>query len=189
MALLTERYAQKIRGILSLYDRIIIQGTLPVFCYAEGMTSFFKANNIRIFDYPRFAEPLRNELRENAERIAKEPPCAFLSASLKHAGSCAMIMLSFFEQIQLPVLPPQTIRDTCALVHGLHRLGDLSICANLIGWGKRLPFIFRHGLDELFYIYIQDHVKRLYIADKLQIPSPNGVWACTFSISGSTPMA
>ncbi len=72
MALLTERYAKKIRGILSFFDRIIIQGTLPVFCYAEGMTSFLHANNIRIFDYPRFAEPLRNELRENAEQIAKE---------------------------------------------------------------------------------------------------------------------
>jgi len=72
MALLTERYAQKIWGTLSFYDRIIIQGTLPVFCYAEGMTSFLNANNIRIFDYPRFAEPLRNELRDNAERIAKE---------------------------------------------------------------------------------------------------------------------
>ena len=72
MALLTERYADKIRGILSFYDRVIIQGTLPGFCYAEGMTSFLNANNIRIFDYPRFAEPLRNELRENAEQIAKE---------------------------------------------------------------------------------------------------------------------
>lgn len=28
--------------------------------------------NIRIFDYPRFAEPLRDELRDNAERVATE---------------------------------------------------------------------------------------------------------------------
>jgi len=69
---LTERYAQKIRGIPSFFDRVIIQGTLPVFCYAEGMTSFLNANNIRIVDYPRFAELLRNELRDAAERIAKE---------------------------------------------------------------------------------------------------------------------
>ncbi len=31
-----------------------------------------KSKNIRIFDYPRFAEPLRNEIRGNAEQIAKE---------------------------------------------------------------------------------------------------------------------
>lgn len=72
MALLTERYADKIHGVLSCYDRIVIQGTLPGFCYADGMTAYLYANNIRIFDYPRFAEPLRNELRDNAEKIARD---------------------------------------------------------------------------------------------------------------------
>jgi hypothetical protein len=72
MLLLTERYSDKIAGQLSCYDRVVIQGTLPNFCYAEGMTAFLYANKIRIFDYPRFAEPLKNELRENAQRIAKE---------------------------------------------------------------------------------------------------------------------
>jgi hypothetical protein len=36
------------------------------------MTSYLHARNIRIFDYPRFAEPFRNRLRENAERLAAE---------------------------------------------------------------------------------------------------------------------
>ena len=72
MVLLTERYANKIRGMLSCYDRIVIQGTLPGFCYAEGMTALLNANNIRIFDYPRFAMSLRDELRKNSEKIAEE---------------------------------------------------------------------------------------------------------------------
>ena len=72
MELLTEHYSKKIRGQLSCYDRIVIMGTLPGFCYADGITQYLYANKIRIFDYPRFAEPLRNELRENAEKIAKE---------------------------------------------------------------------------------------------------------------------
>lgn len=70
--LLTEQYAEKILGIISCYDRIIIQGTLPGFCYAQGMTSFLKAKGIRIFDYPQFAKPLRDTLRSNAEQIAEE---------------------------------------------------------------------------------------------------------------------
>jgi len=70
--LLTERYANQINGVYSCYDRVVIQGTLPVFCYAEGMTSYLYANNIRIFDYAKFAEPLRDELRANAEQIAKD---------------------------------------------------------------------------------------------------------------------
>ena len=72
MELLTDRYADKIAGTLSCYDRVIIQGTLPGLCYADGMTGHLKAKGIRIFDYPRFAEPLRNELRNNAEQIAKD---------------------------------------------------------------------------------------------------------------------
>ena len=72
MSLLTERYAKKIRGQLSCYDRIVIQGTLPGLCYAQGMTTYLNINKIRIFDYPRFAEPLRNQLRDNAEKLAQD---------------------------------------------------------------------------------------------------------------------
>jgi hypothetical protein len=72
MPTLTERYASHIRGILSCYDRVIIQGTLPGLCYAEGMTGFLYARNIRIFDYPRFAEPLRDQIRANAETLAQK---------------------------------------------------------------------------------------------------------------------
>jgi hypothetical protein len=72
MMLLTDRYAEKISGVLSCFDRVVIQGTLPTFCYAEGMTGFLNLKKIRIFDYPRFAEPLRDELRKNAEQVAKE---------------------------------------------------------------------------------------------------------------------
>src|SRR6516162_10937198 len=63
MELLTERHADEIAGVLSCYDRILIQGTLPGLCYAEGMTAYLKARQIRIFDYPRFAQPRREALR------------------------------------------------------------------------------------------------------------------------------
>lgn len=36
------------------------------------MTSYLNERKVRIFDYPRFAEPFRDELRENAERLAAE---------------------------------------------------------------------------------------------------------------------
>lgn len=69
---LTEKYKEKITGVLSCYDRVIITGTLPTLCYAEGMTSYMKSKNLLIFDYARFAEPYRNSIRENAEKIAAE---------------------------------------------------------------------------------------------------------------------
>src|SRR5712692_3988261 len=70
--MLTERYRERLLGVLSCYDRIVITGTLPGICYAAGMTSFLYAKGIRIFDYARFAEPLRDGIRERAERLAAE---------------------------------------------------------------------------------------------------------------------
>src|ERR1035441_10254340 len=70
--LLTDRFADQIVGVLSCYDRLIIQGTIPDFCYAQAMTNYLYARKIRIFDYPQFAQPLRDGLREHAERVAAE---------------------------------------------------------------------------------------------------------------------
>ena len=72
LTLLTERYADQIAGVLGCWDRMLMFGTLPKICYAEGMTSYLYEKRVRIFDYPKFAEPFRNQLRENAERLAAE---------------------------------------------------------------------------------------------------------------------
>ena len=69
--LLTERYRERLAGVLSCYDRIIVTGTLPGACYVQGMTAFLSARQIRIFDYPRFAEPLRDRARERAAKLAE----------------------------------------------------------------------------------------------------------------------
>jgi hypothetical protein len=68
---LTDRYAANLHGVLSCYDRIIVTGTLPGACYAAGMTSFLYSRGIRIFDYPRFAEPLRDRIRERAQQVCE----------------------------------------------------------------------------------------------------------------------
>jgi hypothetical protein len=72
VTLLTERYAAQIAGVVSCYDRLIIMGTLPGVCYAEGMAAYLRSRSIRLFDYARFVEPLREEIRHNAERLARE---------------------------------------------------------------------------------------------------------------------
>ncbi len=69
--LLTEKYAESLDGVLGCFDRIVITGSLAELCYAKGMTSYLYAHGIRIFDYSRFAEPLRDEIRSNAEALAR----------------------------------------------------------------------------------------------------------------------
>jgi hypothetical protein len=70
MASLLERYAAKIKGVLSCFDRIIIQGTLPGICHAAGMTAYLKARGIRIFDYPTWAQQWRDLLHTHIETLA-----------------------------------------------------------------------------------------------------------------------
>jgi hypothetical protein len=53
MELFTERHAAKITGELSCLDRVVISGTLPGICYADGMSRYLRFNGIRIFDYAR----------------------------------------------------------------------------------------------------------------------------------------
>lgn len=67
---LTERYRDRIAGTLSCYDRVVITGTLPTVCHADGMTHFLYASGIRIFDYPAFAQTLRDRVRDAALELA-----------------------------------------------------------------------------------------------------------------------
>jgi hypothetical protein len=70
LPLLTERHAKQIAGMLSYYDRVIVQGTLPACCYAEGMTAYLSKRRIRIFDFTQFAKPLTDAIKANAEEVA-----------------------------------------------------------------------------------------------------------------------
>ena len=72
--MLTERHAQQIAGVLSCFDRVIVQGTLPVFCYADGMTAYLTKRRIRIFDFTEFAKPLTAAIKANAEELATVAP-------------------------------------------------------------------------------------------------------------------
>jgi len=70
--LLAGKYADKIYGTITCYDRMIIQGYIPEWGHADGMTGYLEANNIRIFDFSNFSQPLTEQVRVNAQRIADE---------------------------------------------------------------------------------------------------------------------
>ena len=88
---LLERYDDRIAGVLSCYDRVVITGTLPTVCYAAGMTKFLSANHVRIFDYPKFAEPLRERVRERAASLAMEAGIPIEHIGKKHVRKEAVV--------------------------------------------------------------------------------------------------
>jgi hypothetical protein len=69
---LIERHREAIAGVLSCFDRVVITGTLPEICHGEALARYLGAHQVRLFDYRRWAEPFRDELRAHAERLAEE---------------------------------------------------------------------------------------------------------------------
>jgi len=67
-----ERHSGNIAGVLSCFDRVIIQGTLPDICHPKAITDWFFAHKIRIFDYTTWAAPMRDQIKDNIENIAAE---------------------------------------------------------------------------------------------------------------------
>jgi hypothetical protein len=72
MTTFIDRHADKIRGVLSCFDRVVLTGTLPDLCHADAMARFLGARQIRLFDYPRWAEPFRDTIRTHAEQLARD---------------------------------------------------------------------------------------------------------------------
>ena len=69
---LTDRLASQILGTLSCFDRVLVGGTLPDICHARALGGHLKQQGVRLFDFPKWAEPLRNAIREHAERVAAD---------------------------------------------------------------------------------------------------------------------
>jgi hypothetical protein len=67
-----ERHQNKISSMLSCFHRVVVTGTLADIGYAGTMAGYRSYRKIRLFDYPRWAEPLRDELRDHAEQLAIE---------------------------------------------------------------------------------------------------------------------
>lgn len=86
---LADRYDNRLAGMLSCYDRVVITGTLPGVCYADGMTRFLHANGIRIFDYPQFAMNARANPSERARLDTAPGICSWTvnNAVASNSGS------------------------------------------------------------------------------------------------------
>jgi hypothetical protein len=69
--MLTERYADALVGVISCFDRLLIQGTLPDIAHAQAMTRYLNSRQMRIFDFTQFAQPLRERIRDHAVHLAE----------------------------------------------------------------------------------------------------------------------
>ncbi|MBZ5627087.1 MAG: hypothetical protein LAQ69_51700 [Acidobacteriia bacterium] len=52
---LLERCKDEIAGAVSCFDRLILQGRMPILSYAEWMTRYLTKRGIKIFDFIHWA--------------------------------------------------------------------------------------------------------------------------------------
>jgi len=72
MMKLVERYRDEVAGVLSCVDRLILQGRIGIFSYADGMTRYLTARNIKIFDFIKWAEPATEAIKQHVEGLAAQ---------------------------------------------------------------------------------------------------------------------
>ena len=148
VALITERYSSEIAGVLTCYDRIIIQGYIASWSYPDGMTSYLNANHIKIFDYQKFCEPLTKQVRDAAEEIAKEAGVEI--EYIRKAGA-------FRKDDRI-----QEIIKTKAITEGLvHIFSAMETCTSYKPWHDKSTgktFLKYDGSKCLhYYFYFIDH--------------------------------
>ena len=69
---LLERYDNRISGVLGCFDRVVVTGTLTEIAFPDAMAARLHREGIRCFDIGKFAEPIRQRIRENALKVAAE---------------------------------------------------------------------------------------------------------------------
>lgn len=69
---LLERYGDKIVGVLGCYDRVVLSGTLMAIAHPKAMAEVLLRAGVRCFDLGQYLDPLREQVRQNAEVIAAE---------------------------------------------------------------------------------------------------------------------
>ena len=95
--MITEQYKEQIQGVLSCYDRVILRGTIPGWCFAQGMTAYLNTVRVPLFNYPQWALALNNQVHQNAERLAKENgieiPTLCYHPDLEPRSSCRLCLV------------------------------------------------------------------------------------------------
>ena len=77
-----ERHRDKIKGVLSGFDRVRFRGTLRAISHAWGMTHFLQAAGVLLKEFKDFALTLTRQVRAAAEDAAKQAdrPFVYLSS-------------------------------------------------------------------------------------------------------------
>ena len=78
-----KRHEDRIKGIISGFDRVLFIGTLRSISHVRGMDIFLRSHHVLYKDFGAFSQVLTNQIKAHAENIARKNgrPFQYLSSS------------------------------------------------------------------------------------------------------------
>jgi len=87
------RYAKYIRGVLSCYDPSSCFCTMVGVGYAGGMAAYLRSRVFACLNFPKFAEEIRDEIRDKRQRVA-----AAAGLDIEHIRSKTFVKTTGYEK-------------------------------------------------------------------------------------------
>jgi hypothetical protein len=78
-----QRFGDKITGVLSGYDRLVLRGSLLAIVFPEGMKRVLRLKDILLKDFGRWAENMTKQVKEASFRAARDQnrPMVYLKSA------------------------------------------------------------------------------------------------------------
>jgi hypothetical protein len=67
-----QRHQDRVRGVLSGFDRVLFRGTLRSISYRDGMDIFLSSQHVLYKDFGAFVQRLSDRLKEHAQALARK---------------------------------------------------------------------------------------------------------------------
>ena len=71
MKKIIDKFGDKINGVLSTFDRMVIKGHLRGFFYDNGRKYFLSKENVLLKEFNKYAESKTKLIKKNAKELAK----------------------------------------------------------------------------------------------------------------------
>jgi hypothetical protein len=108
-----QKHADKITGILSCFDRLILKGYLP-FSYAQGMEGFLYQRGVLIKDFPKLAKEQSARIKEQARQLAEQAGRPFILLPRKIRMEDHARQLASQDGIREGLVCIFSVQETCS---------------------------------------------------------------------------
>jgi len=148
MNTILEQYKDKINGVFSFFDRMIIKGHIRQFFSPSGKRHFLSYNNILLKDFPAYAQTVTESLCTHIEKIAADMsrPVRYLTSAKIPKEQTALEILGE-NPVEEGLICVLSVVEYCQTLQPIKQLdGKLA----LTGVNRKCKYYYLYFLDKDF---------------------------------------